>query len=285
MNNDVTNPLAPASLEFPQYKAHLIIGAIDKETGQLTPAKISLHQPQVLRFLKVMERIGIYNEFKEGTITEFMKHKLSPQDKQKYLAAFIQYLNLSNELEKEKNKNKKELTQAQEMSRKKMRDIEDTVDHKQIIELRNQGHERVRSEDGRQSALDKIEEEIQAEISNKVGYGLFISSKSKMKIERDIRNSYQPRIDAVKSSYDQEQSEISENIQNLLMDLKDDGQEEEGEDHDYSLLPDRYVSLELRMDIPLLEFSLVNEFAQKLFNVKLVEFDIQFEQAKHRQLT
>jgi hypothetical protein len=81
LNNDITNPLAPASLEFPQYKAHLIIGAIDKETGQLTPAKISLHQPQVLRFLKVMERIGIYNEFKEGTITEFMKHKLSPQDK------------------------------------------------------------------------------------------------------------------------------------------------------------------------------------------------------------
>ena len=85
-----------------------------------------------------------------------------------------------------------------------MREIEDTVDHKQIIELRSQGHERVRSEDGRQSALDKIEEEIQAEISNKVGYGLFISSKSKMKIEREIRNSYQPKIDAAKSSYEQE---------------------------------------------------------------------------------
>lgn len=38
-----------------------------------------------------------------------------------------------------------------------MREIEDTVDHKQIIELRNQAHERVRSEDVRQSKLDQIE--------------------------------------------------------------------------------------------------------------------------------
>ena len=77
--------------------------------SQLTPAKISLHQPQVLRLLKVMERVGVYNEFKDGTVTEFLKQKLSPQDKQKYLAAFIQYLNTSHELDKEKNKNKKEL--------------------------------------------------------------------------------------------------------------------------------------------------------------------------------
>ena len=33
-----------------------------------------------------------------------------------------------------------------------------------------------------------------------------------------------------------------------------------------------------------MEFSLINEFSQELFNVKFIEFDAQFEQAKHRQL-
>lgn len=44
------------------------------------------------------------------------------------------------------------------MHRAAMLAIENKVDHKQVLELRGQGHERVRNEDQRQLELDKVEE-------------------------------------------------------------------------------------------------------------------------------
>lgn len=99
----------------------------------------------------------------------------------------------------------------------------------------------MRNEDGRQSSLDKVEERIQAEMSEQIGYGLFLSASKKSKIEREVRQKYQPMIDAIKSKYDSADDKISENIQNLLMDLKDDGEEDDEELLDFSLLPGGYV--------------------------------------------
>lgn len=78
LNNDVKNPLAPATLAYPQYKAHMTIGSLGQDAELLVPAKISLFQPQVLRFLKTVELIGFFNEFRDGVEAEFLKRKLSP---------------------------------------------------------------------------------------------------------------------------------------------------------------------------------------------------------------
>lgn len=154
LNNDVKNPSAPATLKFPQYKAQLIIGSVSENSDQNAPAKISLHQPQVLRFLKILERIGVFNEFRDGAVSDFLKRKLTQQDKQKYLDAFLRYLKATNELSKDSTTNKKEHQKQADKSRKEMRAIEDQVDHVQIVEIREQGHKQFRNEDEYQSELD-----------------------------------------------------------------------------------------------------------------------------------
>ena len=85
-----------------------------------------------------------------------------------------------------------------------------------------------------------------------------MSSNKKIQIERDIRNKYKAEIDKVKSTYDEEQTQISENIHNLLEDLKDDGAELE--DVDFSLLRENYVYLDISISIPSIQFALINEF-------------------------
>ena len=85
-----------------------------------------------------------------------------------------------------------------------------------------------------------------------------MSSNKKIQIERDIRNKYKAEIDKVKSTYDEEQTQISENIHNLLEDLKDDGAELE--DVDFSLLRENYVYLDTSISIPSIQFALINEF-------------------------
>ncbi len=62
----------------------------------------------ILRFLKIVEPIGVFNEFRDDTVTEFLKKKLYLQESENTWPTFIQSLNASNELTKETSKNKKE---------------------------------------------------------------------------------------------------------------------------------------------------------------------------------
>lgn len=78
-------------------------------------------------------------------------------------------------------------------------------------------------------------------MNEQIGYGFFLSTAKRSKIEREVRRKYEPMIHAIKSKYDSAGVRISENIANLLRDLKDEGDEDEEEPLDFGLLPARYV--------------------------------------------
>jgi len=96
--------------------------------------------------------------------------------------------------------------------RLQMMEIEDRVSHNQIIEIRKQGLESLKSSDSRQQELEKVEAEIQKAIDSKIGYGLLMSSSQKQRIEKEIRESYHQQILEIKQRYDNRDEEISENI-------------------------------------------------------------------------
>lgn len=93
-----------------------------------------------------------------------------------------------------------------------MTKIEDTVGPDQIIEIRKQGLESLKSSDARQQALEKVEAEIQKAIDAKIGYGLLMSSSQKQRIEKEIRESYRQQTLEIKQTYDSRDEHISENI-------------------------------------------------------------------------
>jgi len=122
-------------------------------------------------------------------------------------------------------------------------------------------------------------------MTEQIGYGFFLSAAKKSKIERDVREKYQPMIQTIKNKFDSEDDKISDNIQNLLRDLKDEGAEDDEEDLDFSLLPGGYIQIQLSMKIPKLSFSLINEFDQQLLSLDLLHLNFAYDQAKDFRLT
>ena len=59
LNKDIRNPLHPASFEHPQISLKVLLGR-RSEDGRMG---IAVYQPQLLRIMKTVELIGLYNEF------------------------------------------------------------------------------------------------------------------------------------------------------------------------------------------------------------------------------
>jgi len=59
-----------------------VIGSVE---NSLT---FSIYQPQIIRILKTLEIVGLFNEFNEGALASFNSRKLTTQEAEDYL---IQY--------------------------------------------------------------------------------------------------------------------------------------------------------------------------------------------------
>ena len=93
-----------------------------------------------------------------------------------------------------------------------MKQIEDKAESNQLIEIRKQGLESLKSSDSRQQELDEVEAEIQKKMTKEIGYGLLMNHSKKQRIEKEIRESYHKQILEIKQRYDSRDDEISENI-------------------------------------------------------------------------
>ena len=128
INKDIRNPLMPATLEFPQIKASVVVGRMD--VGMST--QVNLYQPQLLRVLRTVEVIGHFNEFKDGVLGDFCMRKLTADDKKTYIDNYMAWLQLSRG-KKDNDKAKSSQIQAKHEA---MRQIEDEVHHDVIVVIR-----------------------------------------------------------------------------------------------------------------------------------------------------
>jgi hypothetical protein len=55
---------------------------------------IMLYQPQIIRILKTVELIGVFNEFKEGVLGDFLKQTLDADKTKQYLQIYRQWKEL-----------------------------------------------------------------------------------------------------------------------------------------------------------------------------------------------
>jgi hypothetical protein len=62
------NPLGNA---LPQLEVDLIFGGHFDEQDSKSGVNINIHQPQIMRILKLLEYIGFYNQFQSGALTKF----------------------------------------------------------------------------------------------------------------------------------------------------------------------------------------------------------------------
>lgn len=117
INKDIRNPLMPATLEFPQIKASVVVGRMD--VGMST--QVNLYQPQLLRVLRTVEVIGHFNEFKDGVLGDFRMKKLTADEKKTYIDDYMAWLQLS----RGKKDNDKAKSSQIEAKHEAMRHIED----------------------------------------------------------------------------------------------------------------------------------------------------------------
>lgn len=124
INKDIRNPLAPATLKHPQLKASLIIG--EKYDTKASHVKsIMVYQPQILRVLKIVEIIGLFNKFKDEVLTEFVVRRLTSDEKDKYIKTYLRWRDLSKD-----QKPTVERAKETKSVRKEMKEIENAVTYK-----------------------------------------------------------------------------------------------------------------------------------------------------------
>jgi hypothetical protein len=121
INKDMRNPLMPATLEFPQLKASVLLGRMDVGTNKISQTQVNLYQPQLLRVLRTVEVIGHFNEFKDGVLGDFRMRKLTADEKKTYIDDYMAWLQLSRG-KKDNNKARSSQIQAKQAA---MRQIED----------------------------------------------------------------------------------------------------------------------------------------------------------------
>jgi hypothetical protein len=50
-----------------------------------------IYQPQIIRILKTLEIVGLYNEFNQGALCSFYTRKLSQDEKDSYLKNYLEW--------------------------------------------------------------------------------------------------------------------------------------------------------------------------------------------------
>lgn len=90
INKSITNPVNPATQSFPQAQVAVIIGRQDQ------PFRININQPQILRVLKVVEQISVFNEFASKALHGIMSAKLSAEEQRTYLNQYLEWLEVYN---------------------------------------------------------------------------------------------------------------------------------------------------------------------------------------------
>ena len=71
-----------------------------------------------------------------------------------------------------------------------MREVEDEVTDQYIIQLRQVGQNKLKYDQVIQEEEDDIETKIQAEMREKIGFGLWMGAEKKATMEKDIRKKY-----------------------------------------------------------------------------------------------
>lgn len=89
---------------------------------------LHVHQPQIIRILKLLEYIGYYNQFQSGALTRFSQRAIKPDLADEYIRFYIEW-----RLAKDNKKSSKEVIA---MQRKLIKSIEDEYPSQKIIVLR-----------------------------------------------------------------------------------------------------------------------------------------------------
>jgi hypothetical protein len=217
LNKNLQDITRPATLEFPQLKTQVVIGCsqTDVQQDHLT---FSIYQPQILRILKTLEVIGLFNEFNQGALSVFYCKTLTKQEAEDYLTMYQEWHCIC-----------QDRTQAKlaEKLREKMLRIEADVDcATQIIDIRNVAQKKIRTKDGHQKELDDLEKKIKQKITEKIGWGLFSSADFKRTQEKEIRDSFAQEIQRINNKFVTQTQHLSENVLDLVSELKAEEEEE-----------------------------------------------------------
>ena len=305
LNKNIKFPSMPASLDHPQIWARIIIGEEDQAKmdslkrprsakgqrhGNDKALLLSIYQPQILRILKTVEIIGFFNEFKDGALTKFKERKLTPQEKEAYLADYVSWCCL------EDSQKDADIEKCKE-HRENMRKVEALTNDTELIQLRNVGKKKYQTKQGRIKEKEDIHKKIQEEISAKIGYGFFMSRESKLQIENDIKKKYELQLEEIERKYKKRMMGdlMAENLKKLVIDLKRENTrsnleqdktveektlEEMNYDMEYNKLPMDYVLYHIDIIIPGIDFTIDNEYNQKLLIFNLDQLALNFEQSK-----
>ena len=124
-----------------------------------------------------------------------------------------------------------------------------------------------------------------------------MSRENRLQIENDIKKKYEPQLEEIERKYSKQLmgNLMAENLKKLVIDLKrenfksnmdQDKTEEEktleemNYDMEYNKLPMDYVLYHIDIIIPGIDFTIDNEFNQKLLIFNLDQLALNFEQSK-----
>jgi len=140
---------------------------------------------------------------------------------------------------------------------------------------------------------------------------LFLSTEAQTKVEADVRAKYQPEVQKIAKRYNRHEVLLSESVNKILADLgQEDKAEEEKQGKNQTLarsktqmmaeedvvdlkavdmqqilnrafkyLPADFIVIDLRVEVPALSFSIINEFAQDLLLARVDQIDFNLKKA------
>ena len=66
----------PLVNQLPQMELDLTFGSEGVDSASPICVKLNMHQPQIMRILKLLEYIGYYNQFQSGSLTKFKRRTI-----------------------------------------------------------------------------------------------------------------------------------------------------------------------------------------------------------------
>lgn len=164
-----------------------------------------------------------------------------------------------------------------------MREIEDLTTDTKIIEIRRIGVEMQKEKERLKKAINGIEAEISREIFAKVGYGIIMSHQQKIDIGIETRNKYEDQLTELKGRLAELNRKVEvEDMATLLKDVETKQESANTYNLEYHKLDPTYVIYNFQLEMPELTFTIDNEFDQNLMEMKMIDFNIGYQQSKQR---
>ncbi len=69
---------------------------MDQDSGEVS-IRLNVHQPQIIRALKLVEFIGYYNEFQKGALTSFGNKALTQDIAENYISNYCEWKTLQDD--------------------------------------------------------------------------------------------------------------------------------------------------------------------------------------------